>query len=264
METPRPLVVACAAGALLLAASGVASLRLPPFLHAPAEGSGVACKAVRTPKEARGCASVEFDLNLTKDGVWVLNHDRDFEGKLIAEQTWDELKGRLGSLDEFAKGAARERFLLVNLDLKERSFWPGEGRLTQALERHRAALRSLAKDGVVVVSSPIPARYAELHRFLLRPGLPRVLPALELADYDAAQAKRWGLPLSRLETLSLPLARLASRAYLTLNARAIPWLIVQEATARASLPAGPELVCWSREKDPGDKPDVCPWTQRAR
>jgi len=38
-----------------------------------------------------GCAGTEFDVHLTKDGVLVVNHDRDFYGLDIATSTYREL-----------------------------------------------------------------------------------------------------------------------------------------------------------------------------
>lgn len=38
-----------------------------------------------------GCAGTEFDVHLTKDGVLVVNHDKDFYGLDIATSTYQEL-----------------------------------------------------------------------------------------------------------------------------------------------------------------------------
>jgi len=264
MEKARAAGLA-AAGTLSLAAALVLSARLAPLPRLEAEGTGAACKAALSAAEARGCRGVEIDLNLTSDGVWVLHHDADFRGRPLDRQSWAEVKDALSSLDNFARDTRGERFLIVNLDLKERALWPGDGRLRRALEAHRPALEALAKRGLVVISSPVPARYAELHRFLATAGLERVTAALELVDYTPAQGERWGLPMARWEKAMLPVGGLANRLYQRLNARSIPWLIMQESTARGVLPpGGAHVFCWTRDGKTESWPRACPWTMRSK
>lgn len=258
----RAALFACA-GTPVLAAALIFPPGLTPLPAVELPGSGSACKAVTSAAEAKGCSGVEIDLNLTSDGVWVIHHDADFRGKRLDLQSWAEVKDALTSLDGFERDTRGERFAFVNFDLKERALWPWDGRLRRALASHRGTIEALAARAPVVVSSPVPARYADVHRWLARAPLARVAPAFELADYDAAQAARWGLPMARWEKTMLPVGALANRLYQRFNARAIPWVALQESTARGVLPpGGAQLLCWTRD-DTGPRPPACPWTIRA-
>src|SRR5581483_9120974 len=119
----------------------------------------VACKAVLTAQQALPCRSIEFDLTITDDDAFVVSHE-PVAGKAA------DLKGVVG-FDEFVDGMKGKRFEFVNVDLKERSLMPGDGRLSRALARHEAAFAKLAaQSGVVVATTPVPTRHLELERFL--------------------------------------------------------------------------------------------------
>ena len=63
----------------------------------------------------------EFDVQMTSDGVVIVNHNNDIEGLRIATHTWDELKGfllpngeRRPTLDEYLlQGLESDRTVLV-------------------------------------------------------------------------------------------------------------------------------------------------------
>lgn len=219
----------------------------------------VACKAVLTASQTVGCRSLEFDLSIADDGVFVMSHDP-------VHGTSEELRGKVDTFEHFVAGLKGRRFDMVNVDLKERSFWPGDGRLTEALERAKPSLAALAaQTDHVVPTSPVPFRYAELERFVKRSGL-RLEPGLELADYTADDARRWHLPMTRLDAALLPLAGLASRAYWRWRGADIKYLSVQERTAAAmkTAPPGVSLLCWTRDPATGPPPPDCRWTERHR
>jgi hypothetical protein len=92
-----------------------------------------------------------------------------------------------------------------------------------------------------------------------------VEPGFELADYSVADARGWGVPLSKSDALLLPLGRLMNRLYLWWRGAEIRWLFVQERTAER-LTAGPRrtIVCWTREPVTGPPPAACRWTQRRK
>lgn len=215
-----------------------------------------ACKAVLSAAEARACRSFEFDVSLTTDGVLVVSHDP-------VPYAFKDVQGRLVDLDSFVAGLGERRFEHVNVDVKERSLWFGDGALSAAFARHKKALETLgARTSALVVSSPVPARFEEIERWLSSNRV-HGKAGYELADYDAAQSARWGLPLSLVQRLLLPLGRFFNRVYLERRARTIAYVMVQEATAAAGhLPAGPAVVCWTRDPASGPPPSVCRWSQR--
>lgn len=216
----------------------------------------VACKAVLTVQQAAACRSVEFDVQIADDGVWVLSHDP-------VHGTSEELRGKNLSFDDFVDGLKGHRFDFVNVDVKERSFLPGDGRLSRALEREAAALTKLsAETGTLVATSPVPTRYAELERFIARTKTP-ILAGLELADYTAEDARRWGLPMTRLQAAVLPLGSLLNRLYLRWRGDDVKWLSVQERTAASMTPRrGRTVFCWSRDPESAPPPSLCRWTER--
>jgi hypothetical protein len=245
-------------GSLLL------SLAAAALALAPAAPARTACKAVTTPAQARGCAALEVDLNLTKDGVWVLAHDADFRGRPIDEQAFDEVKDALVSLDAFAKATEKEHFTLVNFDLKTRYYAPGAGAITEALEKHRDAIGLLASRSPVVATTPIPARYVELARYAGSAGMFGVEAGFELIDYDNAAAARWGIHMPWWQRLLLPVARALNRAYYSWHASEISWLVVLESTAGRWSEKGPKLLCWTRDGETGTPPQACAWALRPK
>lgn len=216
----------------------------------------LACKAVLTPLETAGCRSIEFDLSLTSDGVLVLSHEP-------VDRPWSEVRGRLLDLDSFVEGLKGRHFEMADLDLKERSILPGDGRLSAAFERHARALKALSEQtGHMEFGTPIPARYAEVERWLRRAGL-RAEPAYEVVDYGSAEARRWGLPISWWEKPLLPLARAANAAYRLWRGREIRALVMQETTAASwTSPAGASIICWTRDPASGPPPAACTWDER--
>lgn len=222
-------------------------------MPAPAWLAIVACKAVLTAAQTRGCRSIEFDVQVATDNVFVIAHDP------VADSSDKHL-----TLDAFVAGLKGERFDVVNVDLKARELRPGDTPLTNALEKSAPALETLAKQsGAVVATSPVPARLEELERFLKKSGS-GVQAGYELADYTAEDSDRWGLKLSRLERALLPVGRLMSRMYAK-RRRDLKYLAVQERTA-ATMTAQPgrELICWTRDRVEGPPPPACRWTQRER
>lgn len=198
----------------------------------------VACKAVYDPAAARRCPGLETDL-LARDGRFVMAHGPD-------------VQPGAPDLDAFVAGLP-SGLEMVNLDFKDR-----QAPLGPVLERHRPALRALAgKARLVVYSSPVPWRYAELKGFLASGGLG--VAGFELADYTAGQAAAWGLPLPWWQRPALP----ALRAFSALFARweKPAWLIMQEETARRWRRPGP-VMCWTRERTTAPAPERCAWTQR--
>jgi hypothetical protein len=217
----------------------------------------VACKAVLSAHQALPCRSIEFDLSITADDVFVVSHE-PVAGKA------SDLKDVVG-FDEFVDGMKGHRFEFVNVDLKERSLAPGDGRLTRALERHAAAFTKLAAQSkLVVATTPVPTRHRELERFLARTKT-GMQSGYEVADYNAEDSRRWKLPFSRLDAVLMPFGRLANKLYLKWRgAPALRYLGVQERTAAAMKPEpGVELLCWTRDPASGPPPAQCEYTERA-
>lgn len=204
----------------------------------------IACKAVYSPLEARGCPGLETDLSL-KDGRFVMAHGPEIPADAL-------------DLDAFIERLPPMK--MVNLDFKDRTVRPGSTAMRRALLAHLPALEKLAKKGgLVVYSSAVPMRYWELRRFLKEH--PVGVPGFELADYTAKRSESWGIMLPWWQRLILPPFRLYSGWYAR-RAKA-PWLIMQEETAESWSGPGP-LMCWTRDEATGPAPEKCVWTQRAR
>lgn len=260
----RPNLAPAATAALAVA---LISLRLPEIPPTPVPAPGIACKGIETPRQARGCGALEFDLSPTKDERWVVLHGPRHKGRPIAELTRAEIGPDALEFPELVAGLDG-KYGAVNLDLKEDGLWPGRGRLTRAFERYRPELERLAaRSEVLIVSSPVPARYAELHRWLARSAFgPKLQPASELLDYRADEAARWGMPLLWWQRLGLIPARIATVLHRAINSGRIHWVIMQERTAQglATNRLGSAYVlCWTREPK-GEPPSACVWTQRHR
>lgn len=95
-----------------------------------------------------GADGIEVDIALTKDGVFVLNHDRSIEGKLIKDLTWDEIQkfeignkasdqfpdqiitphSRVPSLEAFLQFFDPYPQVKLNLEIKTCAFHPDETR----------------------------------------------------------------------------------------------------------------------------------------
>lgn len=204
----------------------------------------VACKAVYSPVEARGCPGLETDLSL-KDGRFVMAHGPEIPADAL-------------DLDAFVEKLPPMK--MVNLDFKDRTARPGETAMTRALLAHLPALEKLAKKGgLVVYSSAVPTRYWELRKFLKSHAVG--VPGFEVADYTAERSASWGLKLTWWQRLVLPPFRLYSAWYA--RRAGAPWLIVQEETAASWKGPGP-LMCWTRDAVKGPAPQACVWTQRTR
>lgn len=250
-----------------LAASHVPSLSSLPDVPAPR--SRVTCKAVTAVEQARSCASIEIDLTAARDGTWVLSHDPVFQGQDIPATPSAALKG-LVTFKSFVAALRKngQRLDLLELDVKDGGFSPLHGRLTRVLETNRPALEGLAAvSRVTVLTSPVTARYAEIHRFLARAGLPArgILPGLDIVDYQPEQAARWGYPLAAWQRWLLPVGRLWTRGYYRLYAGRIPFITMQEATAVSwKARPGQRVLCWTRDQPLAEVPEACYLTERGR
>jgi glycerophosphoryl diester phosphodiesterase len=73
-----------------------------------------------------GCGGTEFDINMTKDGVLVINHDADYFGKNIEEYTYAELNETklkngedLPLLEDFLKMSKKFPKVLLFAEIKK-------------------------------------------------------------------------------------------------------------------------------------------------
>ena len=88
----------------------------------------------------------EFDVQMTADGVVIVNHNNDIEGLRIADHTWDELKGfllpngeRRPTLDEYLRQGRRSARTVLVLEFKSQ---PSEELEDRMVEKTFAALRA--------------------------------------------------------------------------------------------------------------------------
>ncbi|MBI5209094.1 MAG: hypothetical protein HY927_03880 [Elusimicrobia bacterium] len=262
----RPSAAALTA-AFLLAARAVGAAGKPP-LPAVSAASPVFAGARSAQKAVLRAAdvasdSVEVDLQLTREGTFVLWHDETFAGRPVAGLPAAAMPG-VEEFGAFVEKLARRgrRLAYVHLDLKSRFVLRGPMR--KALDRAVEPLERLGSlSEAVVVSSPFPAVYEDILGFAAQGGPRRkaLRPAFDLVDYGVEDAERWGLPMTFFERRLLPAARLANRLYLKAARRRVALVTVREETA-ASWDGPQRLICWSREQQPGPVPERCAKTER--
>lgn len=97
----------------------------------------------------------EFDINMTKDGVLIINHDTDYYGKIIEEHTYAELNEKklsngedLPLLDDFYKLSKENKKTIMFAEIKPSPSGPEQSRKVAAavyktVKKHRALKRTI-------------------------------------------------------------------------------------------------------------------------
>lgn len=100
-------------------------------------------------------AGSEFDINMTKDGILVINHDTDYFGKIIENHTYAELNERklsngedLPHLDDFYKLSKKNKKTMMFAEIKPSPSGPEQSRKVAAsvyktVKKHRALKRTI-------------------------------------------------------------------------------------------------------------------------
>ncbi|MBI4669314.1 MAG: hypothetical protein HY747_09050 [Elusimicrobia bacterium] len=227
------------------------------------------CKAVNSAAGAKGCSSIEIDLNATSDMVMALAHDHVVNGRLFWETPYEAVRGRFVSLPEFVEALEKNdiRFETIQADFKDRRLDLRRGRLLPIFQANKEFLARLARRSKQsVVSSSAPNIYADLHEFIFKNNLhlEGLWPAYDVVDYDAADARRWGLPITLMERMLLPLGRFLSRFYWKLHQDRIPAVIITEKiAAELEKPLKSAVICWTRDNVYKPIPGACNQSVRA-
>ncbi|ADQ17928.1 glycerophosphoryl diester phosphodiesterase [Leadbetterella byssophila DSM 17132] len=110
-----------------------------------------------------GCGGTEFDINMTKDGILVVNHDADYLGKRIEDHTYEELNQtklkngeNLPLLEDFFKMSKKFKKTILFAEIK--SAPSGAAKSAESAEKvYKMAKKYKALNRTIFISFSYPA-----------------------------------------------------------------------------------------------------------
>lgn len=125
------------------------------------EAAGNSENSIASLKAAQdaGLWGSECDIHLTKDGVIIVNHNPDIKGKVIADNTYEELSKyllpngeRRPTLDEYLDQAAKSKKTLLIIELKKQPSQEIEKQLVEKTMEILKAHRMYSPKRVLFIS----------------------------------------------------------------------------------------------------------------